>query len=302
MDMTTSVQVVSRAAEAGPRFSDYLELTKPRLSLMSVVSAVLGYFAAGPRTDMLVFGGLLCGTTLAAFGAAALNQWWEREADARMQRTSDRPVAAGRVSAQAALVYGVLLSVAGVALMYAGTNWVASALTAATVLLYVLAYTPLKKITPWATEIGAIPGALPPLIGWVAAGAGFSGLGWILFAFLFAWQIPHFMAISWNLREDYRAAGFRMLAVDDAHGARVAIKSLVWTVLLVAVSLLPAARPEMGWLFAVVAVLLGVYMLVPAVRFACGRERSVAARKLFVASIVYLPLYLMALVVDRFLF
>ena len=190
-------------ATSEARFSDWWELTKPRLSLMSVATAVLGYFAAGPKLDLAVFFSLCIGTTLAAFGCGVLNQWWEREPDARMERTADRPIAAGRIAPLEGLLYGLALSLAGVGLLAYNVNLPAALLTLATVLLYILAYTPLKRVTPLATEIGAIPGALPPLIGWVAAGAGFSTMGWVLFAILFAWQLPHFMAISWMCRSDY---------------------------------------------------------------------------------------------------
>ncbi|MDP0500725.1 MAG: heme o synthase [Verrucomicrobiota bacterium JB022] len=283
------------------RLGDYLELTKPRLSLMSVLTAVLGYFAAGPQVDQGVFWCLLIGTSLAAGGAGALNQWAERDADARMRRTANRPVASGRVSPMAAFTYGAGLSLGGVACLALGVNLTASLLAAATVLLYVLAYTPLKKVTPWSTEVGAIPGALPPLIGWVAAGAGFSAMGWVLFAVLFTWQIPHFMAICWNCREDYKAGGFKMLTLVDADGSRTARKAFIWSVLLVGVSFLPLMEGEFGWFLGVSAALLGAYLLRPAWQFwRQASERTATARPLFFATIVYLPLYLSALVVDRF--
>lgn len=281
------------------RWSDYWEMTKPRLSLMNVITAALGYFAAGPQISLSVFGTLLAGTAMGAFGAGVLNMWWERKEDALMARTADRPIAAGRVRPGVALAYGLALSFGGVGLLAFGVNLWASALTAATILLYILAYTPLKKVTPWATEVGSIPGALPPLIGWVAAGAGFSTLGWILFAFLFAWQIPHFMAICWTAREDYAEGGFEMLSKRDPSGLRVARKALVWTVLLIAVSFLPAGSHGLGWLFLVSTTLLGGYLLWRAIGFWRETSRDAAGRKLFFATIAYLPAYLMVLVVDR---
>jgi len=289
-------------SRSGVRWADYWELTKPRLSLMNVITAALGYFAAGPELSPIVFGSLLLGTALAAFGAGALNMWWERAEDARMERTADRPVAAGRLEAGRALVFGGALSVGGVAILALGVNFWASVLTAATVLLYLFAYTPLKKITPWATEIGAIPGALPPLIGWVAAGAGFSGLGWVLFAFLFAWQIPHFMAICWTARKDYAAGGFEMLSKRDPSGRRVARKAFLWSLLLVAVSFLPWAvgASGLGVLFLGTTALLGAFLLRPAWAFWRASEKDPAGRRLFFATIAYLPAYLMVLVVDRF--
>lgn len=267
---------------------------------MSVATAVLGYYAAGPTTDFAIFGSLLLGTSLAAFGAAALNQWWERETDARMQRTADRPVASGRMAARTALTTGSALAVAGIGVLAYGTGFWPAALAAATILLYVLAYTPLKMKSTLATEVGAIPGALPPLIGWTAAGAGFSAMGWALFAVLFAWQIPHFMAISWNLRADYRRAGFRMLSISDSSGAAVAWRALLWSVLLVAVSFYPVLQPDIGWFLGVFATVLGAAMIGYSLQFLIGCQRNLAARRLFLVTLVYLPVYLGALVADRF--
>lgn len=301
MDSTVTTLTTGRS-EAASGLADYWELTKPRLSLMNVITAALGYLAAGPQLDGVVFGSLLLGTAFAAFGAAALNMWWEREEDALMDRTSDRPVASGRIPPMQALLTGIGLSVAGVVLLWAGVNFLASALTAATVLLYVLAYTPLKKRTPWSTEVGAVPGALPPLVGWVAAGAGFSGLGWVLCAFLFAWQLPHFMAICWTSRADYARAGFEMLSKRDPDGRRVARKAFLWSIVLAVVSLLPIRAAGTGPLFLVVTLALNAYLLLPAWRFWRGPERDAAGRQLFFATILYLPAYLMVLVLDRFVF
>jgi heme o synthase len=301
MKSTTRILTPVGALSDERRWKDYWEMTKPRLSLMSVTTAILGYFAAGPQTDLVLFAALVAGTTLAAFGAAVLNQWWERDIDARMPRTADRPVAAGRVRPIVALNYGLALSFGGVLILGLWVNLAAAILAAATVALYILAYTPLKRTTPWATEVGALPGALPPLIGWVAAGAGFSALGWVLFAVLFAWQLPHFMAIAWMCREQYNGAGFRLLVAYDSTGIRVARRALVWTLVLVAASLLPLRDPAFGWLLGAAAVILGGLMLVPAVQFwRCAGDRLPAARTLFFASLAYLPLYLAALVADRF--
>lgn len=301
MSSTTGTTILTGSGADAARFSDYWELTKPRLSLMNVITAMLGYFAAGPAADYRVLGALVAGTTLAAFGAGALNMWWERQEDAGMRRTRDRPTVTGVISPAAALWTGIGLGIAGVGVLALGVNLTASALTAATIILYIFAYTPLKKITPWSTEIGAIPGALPPLIGWVAAGAGFSGLGWILFAFLFAWQIPHFMAICWTCREDYREAGFKMLSLVDPSGHRVAVKAFIWSVLMVVISFLPYGTDGLGWLFLVATSILAVVALQPAIAFLSRNNRDANARRVFFTSIIYLPAYLMVLVVDRFL-
>jgi protoheme IX farnesyltransferase len=285
---------------ASARLRDYWELTKPRLSLMSVATAVLGYFAAGPTPDLILFFHLCMGTTLAAFGCGVLNQWWEREQDALMERTANRPVASGKISPLTALLLGLLLAFGGVGWMYFGVNTASACLTGATVGLYILAYTPLKRRSVLATEVGAIPGALPPLIGWVAAGAGFSTMGWMLFAVLFAWQLPHFMAISWMCREDYARGGFEMLSVKDRGGKRVALRALMWTFLLIAVSLLPLREAGLGWVLAVVALFLGYLHVVPAIRFLLHPSEGEHARRLFFMTLIYLPVYLGALIVDRF--
>ncbi|NDV63337.1 protoheme IX farnesyltransferase [Puniceicoccales bacterium CK1056] len=299
LTQTNSIKALS-TDRTEAHFSDWWELTKPRLSLMSVATAVLGYFAAGPALDLSLFFSLCLGTTLAAFGCGVLNQWWERDVDAKMERTADRAIAAGRISPTAGFIYGIALALTGVVLLAYKVNITAALLTAATVVLYILAYTPLKRVTPWATEIGAIPGALPPLIGWVAAGAGFSSMGWILFAILFAWQLPHFMAISWMCRRDYEEGGFKMLSVSDATGRQVAIKALAWTIVLCLISLAPLREPQFGWLLLVVSLVLGYAHLKPAIQFVRDPGNVAHARKLFIATLLYLPAYLGALVVDRF--
>lgn len=301
MDSLTTQLTTVRAAWREPRFRDYISLTKPRLSLMSVISAILGYFAAAPAGSLVTFFGLTLGTAAAAFGAAALNQWWERVEDAKMARTADRPAAAGRVAAPEACLVGLLLSVLGVVLMYVFTNSVATLLTASTIAIYVLAYTPLKKVSPWATEVGALAGALPPLIGWTASGEGFGFLGWVLVFVLFAWQMPHFMAISWMYRDDYARAGFAVLAVSDGTGNQVSRRSLIWTLALWCGSLLPLLDPAIGWFLGTVAVVLGSWMMAANISFCRSRQRARSARYLFFTTLVYLPLYMCALVADRFM-
>ncbi|ADE53683.1 heme o synthase [Coraliomargarita akajimensis] len=284
------------------RLVDYYELTKPRLSFMSVVTVIVGYLAADPVRDLGLFISLLIGTSMAAGGAAVLNQWMERDADARMARTQDRPIPAGRVLPLQALLYGLFLSLGGCLILQVWVNHLAAFLTSLTVVSYVLLYTPLKQLTTWNTIVGAIPGALPPLIGWAAAEGSISTLGWLLFAILFLWQLPHFYAIAWKHRKDYAEGGFVMLSNADSTGRRVAVHSFIFSVALLISTLLPSVLGYTSWAFAVFAVVMGAYLLRPAIEFLKSAERDQAARKLFIASVCYLPALLVPLVVDLWLF
>jgi protoheme IX farnesyltransferase len=295
------VALVSTAMPNAPvaRFGDYLELTKPRLSALSVVTALVGYLVVreGFAWGTLLHVGL--GTALCAAGVATLNQWMEWETDARMARTRDRPIPTGKVATGSAFVLGWGLVCAGLADLYLAVNGWAALLALATVVAYLGFYTPAKRLTRWSTEIGAVSGALPPLIGWAGAHGGVGTLGWVLFAVLFFWQIPHFMAVAWLYRHDYAAVRFPMLPVLDAEGGRVARWAFAHTVLLVVVSILPAALGQTGWLYPMAALLLGGFFLRRAAAFLRREGRDGAARRLFLASVLYLPLVLGALVVDR---
>lgn len=279
----------------------YWELTKPRLSMMAVISALLGYLAASSG-DTLTLISVFMGTALAAGGAAALNQWWEREEDAMMDRTADRPLPMGKLSPQATFVFGTALSIIGPAILWLGGNALAGVLTAVTVVTYVLLYTPLKKVTPWSTEMGAIPGALPPLIGWVAAEGSVGWVGLFLFAVLYVWQLPHFMAISWLYREDYARSGFRMLSLYDRTGRKVSSRAIIWAIPLIVLTVLAWLNNEAGWLFLIGGSILSYGYLREAVRMFTATDRDKPARRLFLASIIYLPCYLILMVVDRILF
>lgn len=279
----------------------YWELTKPRLSMMAVITALLGYLAASTGGTFALLSVFL-GTALAAGGAAALNQWWEREEDALMQRTADRPLPMSQLSPHASFLFGVVLCLAGPAIVWLGSNALAGVLTAVTVVTYVLLYTPLKKVTPWSTEIGAIPGALPPLIGWVAAEGSIGWVGLFLFGVLFAWQLPHFMAISWLYREDYARGGFRMLSLYDKTGHQVSLRAVIWALPLLALTILAWVANESGWLFLIGGSLLSLGYLREALRMFTATERDKPARRLFLASIIFLPCYLILMVADRVLF
>lgn len=283
------------------RFEDFYELTKPRLSFLSVITAIVGYLSANPPRDLAVLTSLLLGTSLAAGGAAVLNQWLEREADARMLRTRERAIPAGRVHPFQALIYGLALSLSGCLMLYIGANSLAGILTVITIATYTLLYTPLKQLTTWNTVIGAIPGALPPLIGWAAATGKIDLLGWILFTILFLWQMPHFFAIAWTYRKDYAQGGFVMLSNADEDGGKVARQSFAFCLALVISSLLPTLTGEASWVYGSIALVAGTYILRPAIDFLDSGRRDVAARKLFFASIFYLPALLFPLVLDLWL-
>jgi protoheme IX farnesyltransferase len=282
-------------------FRDYLELTKPRLSLLSVITAVVGYFAAQRSCDLVVFIPMLIGTSLAAAGVASLNQWMERDTDALMKRTADRPIPSGRVSTGSAFVLGWALCVAGLALLFAKVNGLSALFALATIISYLALYTPAKRWSRWSTEIGAVAGAFPPLIGSAAATGPIQPLGWLLFGVLLFWQIPHFMAIAWTYRKDYETVNFPMLPVRDASGLLVARWSLLHTVLAVGAAVAPvfiglASRWYLG-----ATLLLGAWFVYKAIVFLRASPREKAARGLFFASITWLPLQLVALVADRWL-
>jgi len=284
---------------------DYLALTKPRLSLMSVLTALIGYVAARPPWIFLEFASLIVGTCLAAAGVAALNQWLEADTDARMRRTSTRPIPTGKIPPGSAFVLGALLCTAALGVIFVNINGMAAIFTLLTIASYVGWYTPAKRRSRWSTEIGALAGAFPPLIGWAAAEAGVSPLGWILFGILALWQIPHFMAIAWVYRRDYSAVDFPMLAVRDETGNWTAAWSLVNALALLVVSLLPWWLGLASGYYCVVAAVSGAWFCWRAWRFlrpSEGDSRELAARALFIASLLYLPVALMGLLADRLLF
>lgn len=282
-------------------FRDYLELTKPRLSFLSVVTAVVGYFSTRSTWEPAVFFPMLLGTSFAAGGVAALNQWMESDTDAQMHRTADRPIPSGRVTTGSAFVLGWTLCVAGLALLFAKVNGLAALFTLATMVAYLAFYTPAKRWSRWSTEIGAVAGAFPPLIGWAAAGEHVHALGWILFGVLLFWQIPHFMAIAWTYRQDYEAVNFPMLAVRDASGRKVALWSFLHTIAAVAVSASPALLGLDSRWYLAATLILGAWFVMRAVAFIRTSPREKAARRLFFASIIWLPLQLIMLVADRWL-
>ncbi|HEY3756699.1 MAG TPA: heme o synthase [Opitutaceae bacterium] len=282
--------------------SDYLQLTKPRLSLLSVLTTMAAYASARvphePRRWLWVF----VGTSLAAFGVAALNQYLEADTDAHMRRTADRPLPAGRIPTGSAFVLGGLMCIFALMLMYAMVSAIAALFTLLTIVAYLGWYTPAKRRSRFSTEIGAIAGALPCLIGWTAGADNLAALGWIQFGILLFWQIPHFMAIAWTYRGDYSAVHFPMLSVRDPSGRSVAAWSFVATALLVMVSLLPVCLRLDTWRYAAIAALAGGWILVKAAAFLRPADRDRTARSLFHVTLAYLPIVLGALVLDRALF
>jgi protoheme IX farnesyltransferase len=278
--------------------ADYVALTKPRLNVLVVATSAAGFYlgANGP-IDPLTFVTTSFGTTLVAGGAAALNQVYERDTDKVMRRTRMRPLPDGRISPTEALVFGLLLSAAGLILLLVYSTWLAALLALATLVIYLLIYTPLKRRTPLATIIGAVPGALPALIGWTAArGLTLGGLS--LFLIVFLWQMPHFMAIAWMYRDDYGAAGFPMLPVVDPTGRRAGNEAVGYAAALLPVSLIPAFIGLSGLVYLAVAGALSVVLLALAVGF--GRARTDArARRLFFGSLIYLPLIWTVMMLDK---
>jgi protoheme IX farnesyltransferase len=286
---------------APAKFRDYLELTKPRLSLLSVITTLIGYFAARPPSNPTKLTLLFIGTSLAAGGVAALNQWLEHDTDAQMKRTADRPIPSGKVPTGSAFVLGWLMCIVALFLLFAKVDRLAALFTLLTIVSYLGWYTPAKRRSVWSTEIGAIAGAFPPLIGWCAGEGRVTALGWILFGVLFFWQIPHFMAVAWTYRRDYSAVHFPMLPVRDETGNRVALWALINTVALVVVSLLPVFLGHASKAYGLAAAIGGGWFVWRAIAFTRRETRDAMARKLFLASIAYLPLVLGALVVDRLL-
>jgi protoheme IX farnesyltransferase len=278
------------------RFNDVMELVKARLSLLVLITTLVGFLSGwnGPL-DYFLLGATLLGTALSAFGASALNQWWERALDALMKRTEDRPLPAKRLHPRDALLFGLLFCFSGVAILFFFVNLLAAFFAAATVVIYILAYTPLKQRTTLNTLLGAVPGALPPLIGWAGATNDVGVGGVVLFLILWFWQMPHFLAIAWLYREDYAAAGFRMLSVNDPEGFMTSRQALLYALGLLAVSLLPTLLGMTSSSYFMAALLLGILFVITALLFLKNRTRK-NARLLFFASIIYLPLILGALV------
>src|SRR6266404_51790 len=278
---------------------DLLELVKARLTLLVLLTTAVGFYlgAEGPISWTALVHTVL-GTAAAAAGAAALNQWWEYKLDAMMHRTRSRPVPAGRMRPTEAVVIGSALSIFGVSYLAFVCNALSAVLAAITIIVYIFAYTPLKLVSTFNTALGAVPGALPPMIGWAAARGTLNAGAWMLFAILFFWQLPHFFAIAWMYRDDYARAGFQMISSDDRTGERSASQSVFFCMLLFIVAGLPAFLGIATVFYLLAELILGAVFVAVAMRFLKTRARA-DARRLFITSIIYLPLLLGALVLSK---
>jgi len=292
--VSAPVVVARRAAMA-----DYVELTKPRITLMVMLTTMVGFvMGSAARVNVPGLLAVLAGTGLVAAGASALNMLLERRTDALMHRTRNRPLPAGRLRPADVVAWGFALTAAGVLLLGWQAGALATGVALVTWLSYLLFYTPLKPLTSLSTVVGALPGALPPVIGWAAARGSLDAGAFVLFAILFLWQIPHFLAIAWIYREDYARGGLPMLPVLDPEGKVTGRQAVANSLALLLVSLTPRAAGLAGNVYLVGAVVLG--MAFTAVAFRAAIERTApAARRLFVASIVYLALLCALLIADK---
>lgn len=281
------------------RMSDYLQLTKPRLNLLVVFTTGASYWlgVAGHIAPLTLLHAVM-GTALVAGGSAVFNQLYEPDVDALMSRTRLRPLPDGRISPWRAFLFGMALSALGLAQLAFGVNYLSALVAYATLVTYVVWYTPMKRRTSLATVIGAIPGALPPVIGWAAATNTLSREAWLLFAIVFLWQMPHFLSLAWLFREEYERAGFPVLPVIEPTGKSTARQTVMYTAALIPVSLAPALTGLAGPLYFAVALMLGLGFLVLAARFARDLHRR-TARQLFLGSLIYLPLIWIFMIATR---
>jgi protoheme IX farnesyltransferase len=301
MSTTTAATAAELEYSAKPvsRTADFVELAKPRLNLMVVTTTMVGfYMAVRHQHDWLRLPATLIGTALCAAGASAINQVIERRSDALMPRTRNRPLPSGRLDPALALGFGTGLAIGGAAMLALLVNPLTATLAAITVFSYLLIYTPLKKITPWNTLIGALPGALPPAMGWTAVRGQVDPQALALLAILFMWQMPHFMAIAILYRQDYAAAGFKMLPVLDRSLSATGRQIVLFSGALVAVSVLPTFLGMTSIQYFTLAVLMGLAFLAFGMDCAATGTRA-QARKLFLASIIYLPLLLAAMIGNK---
>jgi heme o synthase len=294
-----SAEILGAASTEKSWTAVFTDLVKARLTTLVLLTTLVGFYIGwrGPMNFALMFN-TLAATALVAAGASALNQLLEREYDAKMRRTQNRPLPSGRLQPTTVAIFGGATSVTGLIYLALAVNSLTSVLGAVTLISYLFIYTPLKRLTWLNTMVGAIPGALPPLMGWTAARNELTGEGWTLFAILAFWQLPHFLAIAWMYRDEYAKAGFKMLPVIDADGHRTAQQTVSHTFALFIVSLCPFLFKMTGTIYLGAAIILGATFLWCAIQFSRRLTLS-SARILFLASILYLPLLLAAMVFDK---
>lgn len=293
-DQKPAVKLVSLA-----RFSDYIELIKPRISVMALVSVALGYTLASAHSWSLIpLIHAMFGIACVAIGCNSLNQLLELKSDALMPRTENRPLPSGRMSVSEVLVFGIASALAGIFYLAIMVNLLTAFLSMLTLVLYVVVYTPLKRYTSLCTTIGAIPGALPPILGWTAAGGTLNTSSFAIFAIMFFWQFPHFLAIAWLYRHQYHQAGLKMLPAPDPARGLIGWMCVIYATMLIPISLLPQFVSLAGTLYSVIALVLGIGYLVFSIRFLCNESRK-TARELIWFSLIYLPILLLTLTWDR---
>ena len=293
VEMAPTMAIAERSA-----VGIFADLVKARLTFLVLLTTLAGFYLGSEQIDFVLLWHTLFGTALVAGGAAALNEWWERDLDAKMERTATRPIPAGHLTSTAVLLFGGLSCVAGLAYLALFVNLLTSLLGAITMLSYVCIYTPLKTVTTLNTLVGAIPGGLPPLMGWAGARDEISVAGWALCAIIFFWQLPHFLAIAWLYREEYEKAGFVMLPSRDPDGTRTGRQTVSHTLGLIPVSLCPALFGVSGTIYFFGALLMGLAFLWCAIQFSRELTRA-RARQLFFASILYLPVLFGLMALDK---
>lgn len=299
IDLNNTAAVQLERLSARERLAAYVELTKPRITFLIVLTSAAGFaLASGARVDYAALGRAMFGIALLSSGIATLNQFMERDLDALMRRTANRPLPSGKLLPWEALAFGVGLTVLSEVYLAVLINPLTALLGLTVIAGYLFGYTPLKTKTSLSTMVGAFPGAVPPLIGWAAARGEIGLEAWVLFAILFLWQFPHFLAIAWMYREDYSRAGILMLPVVEPDGKVTAQQIVIYTLLLLPVSLLPAALGISGKVYLYGAIVLGLLFLYSSVRAALSKSRQ-EARRLLLASVIYLPLLFILMVLNR---
>lgn len=299
MEIATAEIQETKIISAREKLAAYFELTKPRIAFMLVLTSAAGfYLGAGGNFDFALFINSMIGITLLAFGVATLNQVWERKTDALMERTANRPLPANKVSVSEALIFGLLLCISAEIYLSVLVNMLTAILGLVVIVGYVLLYTPLKTRTSMSTAIGALPGAMPPLMGYTSSANEITMTAWVLFAILFVWQFPHFLAIAWMYREQYAKAKILMLPVIEPEGKITAKQIVIFTILLIPISLAPFFLGFAGIVYLIGASVLGIWFL--AASITAARAKTVEkARKLLLVSVLYLPVIFALLVFNH---